>query len=372
MLLIAGAREAGCFPLPPGTDCVTLPAYFKEPGGQYQARNLHVPVDRLTHLRARTIAGAMEAFDPDVLIVDKAPRGALRELGPALELLRLDGRCRCVLGLRDVLDDPDTVRREWLGDPLLEAVREYYDAVWVYGDQAVYDQVAEYGYPPEMAAKVRYTGYLARPRRTHFSAIDGIELRSLTAGPPDRLFLCMVGGGQDGTPLAETFARIDFPPNTRGVIITGPFMPPEVRTGLCRLAAANPRLHVIPFVTDTDLLLTLADRVVVMGGYNTVCEVLTYGKRALVVPRVAPRREQLIRAERLRQRGLVDVLHPDRLTTEALADWLGHDTTVLPAQDRIDLSGATALPRMLKDLLRTGPRLGLTDHYEWGTFHALT
>jgi predicted glycosyltransferase len=356
MLLIGGAREAGCFPLPPGTDCLTLPSYYKQEDGQYESRSLLTSRDQLTALRARTITAALEAFEPDVLIVDKVPRGALRELGPALELLRAEGWTRCVLGLRDILDDPATVGREWVEGSLAEAVRDYYDAVWVYGDPAVYDQAREYGYPADVAAKVRYTGYVARPQRTSFSEIEGAELLPLISGPADRLFLCMVGGGQDGVPLAETFARVEFPAPTRGVILTGPFMPADAQNRLCRLAATNPGLRVVKFVTDPDLLLSLADRVVAMAGYNTVCEALSFGKPALVVPRVAPRREQLIRAERLQQMGLVDMLRPGELTPEAISRWLYRDCRLQPAAGRINLGGATTLPRFLEDLLQSPAR----------------
>jgi len=48
-----------------------------------------------------------------------------------------------------------------------------------------------------------------------------------------------------------------------------------------------------------------------MGGYNTFCEILSLDKRALLVPRVNPREEQLIRARRAAELGLVDMLHPD-------------------------------------------------------------
>ena len=52
-------------------------------------------------------------YKPDLLIVDKEPRGAVRELDPALAHLRRNGSVSCVLGLRDVLDDPLAVRQEW-------------------------------------------------------------------------------------------------------------------------------------------------------------------------------------------------------------------------------------------------------------------
>lgn len=146
-----------------------------------------------------------------------------------------------------------------------------------------------------------------------------------------------------------------------GVILTGPFMPPEVQQRLCRRAEANPKLRVLGFVTDTDLLLEQAERVIAMGGYNTVCEVLSFEKPALIVPRVHPRREQFIRAERLRDRGVLDLLHPDDLTPRALADWLTREPTARPtARNRIDLNGLAKLPSLLAEVLQV-PRMRHTQ-----------
>jgi predicted glycosyltransferase len=68
-----------------------------------------------------------------------------------------------------------------------------------------------------------------------------------------------------------------------------------------------------------------AERVVTMGGYNTLSELLSTGSMVLVVPRVAPRREQLIRAQRFSALGLVDYLHPEKATPGAIAEWLSTD-----------------------------------------------
>ena len=42
-----------------------------------------------------------------------------------------------------------------------------------------------------------------------------------------------------------------------------------------------------------------ADMVVSMAGYNTVCELLSFGRNAILVPRAEPVKEQLIRARLL-------------------------------------------------------------------------
>jgi predicted glycosyltransferase len=360
ILLIAGAREVNAFGVPTRVDFLSLPSLYKQGNGQYQARHLDLSLEELIALRARTIAASLEAFAPHLLIVDKTPRGAVNELDPALRVLRHHGKTRCVLGLRDVLDDPATTRREWDEGGNDEAVRDYYDAVWVYGDPAVYDPVAEYSFATVVATKIRYTGYLDQRQRTHFADIDGAEeLLVRLAQFPERLALCMVGGGQDGAQLAETFARVDLPKDMTGVILTGPFMPPEAQKRLDHLVAANRRIRILRFVTDTDLLLERADCVIAMGGYNTVCEVLSYEKPALIVPRVQPRREQLIRAERLRNLGLLDLLHPEDLSPRALTEWLARELPPRrPVQGRIDLNGLANLSHLLDELLDFPPQRG--------------
>ena len=349
ILMIAGGREAALFTIPPGVDCLTLPALQKDTGGHYRSRHLNVSLNHLIALRASTIRAVVEEFEPDVLIVDKVPRGAVRELDPSLELLHERGRTRCVLGLRDVLDHAGAVHREWSSDSNVNAVRNYYDAVWVYGDPLVYDPVREYRFPADVAAKVRYTGYLGQ--RAPTASPDG-RPDALPGVPKGPLILCLVGGGQDGAHVSEAFAEARLPPGTTGLILTGLFMPKELQTHVRRSATSNPRVSVLGFVPDPYALLRQADRIVAMGGYNTVCEVLSFEKQALIVPRVDPRREQLIRAERMRDMGLLDVLHPDRLSPDALTEWLARPKGTPPRpRDLIDLDGLERLPRLLEEVL---------------------
>jgi predicted glycosyltransferase len=357
ILMICGAREACFFETPPGVDCVTLPSLAKRGDGVYHARRLDVGLGELLRLRSQILKGTLDAFDPDVLIVDKVPRGALCELNPALELLKTRGNAKFVLGLRDVLDDPRIVADEWARDDAERAVRDYYDAVWVYGSRDVYDVAEQYGFSNDVVAKIRYTGYLQRygaPGDSSSPAGDAPPLR-LPAGP---VMLCMVGGGQDGGHVAEAFARATLPQRATGVIVTGPFMPTDAHARIRAMARLRRNLRIVEFVPNIDALLRRADRVVAMGGYNTVCELLSMGKPSLVVPRTRPRREQLIRAQNMHARGLLDYLEPDALSPEALTRWLNagrfNGAAPAPAPDarsRIDFNGLSRLPQMLGELV---------------------
>jgi predicted glycosyltransferase len=297
------------------------------------------------------IRAAIEEFAPDMLIVDKVPRGVLRELDPMLRSLRAARHTRCVLGLRDVLDDPAAVRAEWLDEANEQAIDEFYDAVWVYGDPKVYDVVEEYGFAHTTAEKLQYTGYLDPQIRQQPDGASWSCDAAPNARAGRRLAICLVGGGEDGARVAGAFARSRLPSDMDGVIIAGPFMPPELYRSLCRTVALNPPLRVVRFMDEPEHLVRRADRVVAMAGYNTVCEVLCLGKPALVVPRVRPRREQWIRAIRLRTLGLLDVMHPDELRPGPLSDWLARESPPTPpATSLIDFNGLARIACLLNSL----------------------
>jgi predicted glycosyltransferase len=351
-LLITGAREGGLFRVPAGVDCLSLPAMHKEPDGTYRSRSLGVSLKDLVSVRARTIGAAIDSFAPDVLIVDNVPRGAGGELDGTLKRLSREGRTRCVLGLRDVLDDPATIEREWSKTANVEAIREYFSAVWVYGDPRVFDPALEYGFPPDVADKVRYIGYL--DRRAAKAAVEGDSPLSPVSSlglSARRLMLCLVGGGQDGERVATAFAGATLPDDAEGLIVTGPFMPRDAVRRLEHLTSSNPTLRVIEFTSEPSGLVERADRIVAMGGSNTVSEILSYQKAALIVPRISPRREQLIRAERLSALGLVNMLHPDELTPAALTRWLHAEIGGWPrVHDRVNFNGHVCLPPLVDEL----------------------
>lgn len=354
VLMIAGAFAANVFTVPAGIDCLTLPALHKIGNGHYRARSLKIELHEIIALREKTICAALDSFEPDVLIVDNVPRGAQRELDSTLKFLKRRGGTRCVLGLRDVLDDPETVRREWRLANNEQTIRDYFAAVWIYGDPQVHNLAQAHDFAPDIAAKVRYTGYFDQRKRLQWKQQEEASSVALTrqvTRSNKRLALCLVGGGQDGRQVAELFAGTVLPEDYHGLLVAGPFMPAETCQHLRRLAADNSRLEVIKQISEPAELIHAAQRVIAMGGYNTVSEVLSFGKRALIVPRVNPRQEQLIRAKRLSELGLVDYIHPNEVTSDTFAEWLSRDLNPLPARGQtIDLNGLERLPLLLQEL----------------------
>ena len=360
ILMIAEAREASSFNLPPGTDLLTLPALYKDGNEECKPRYLDLPVEEVSGLRRNTIQAALAAFKPDAFIVDHLPRGALQELNPSLAYLRSRRHTYCILGLRDVLDDPTITNHKWRDSRNEEAIRAYFDAVWVYGDPGVFDLKNQYGFSPDIRRKMQYLGYLDQRVRLQFAQEDKTDSLLDSLGlPPGQLLLCTLGGGQDGARLAEAFAFADLPAGMNGVILTGPFMPKKIRENLRRHTNQTSQKRVLDFIAEPVSLLRRADRVVGMGGYNTTCEVLSFEKPALIVPRVRPGQEQWIRAERLHALGLIDVLHPDQLNPDSLSSWLAQEINPpTGSRERIDLDGLSHLYWLVREALAAHPDPG--------------
>lgn len=327
ILLLTGSPAVRHFTLPENIDYIKLPAVVKVADDEYHARSLRLQPGEIVAMRSALVEQAVRGFAPDVVLVDHAPTGMKGELLPALEeLRRVVPHASAILGLRDIIDEPQRVREAWARSDTHTLVDRYYDAILTYGMRDVLDVADAYGFSPQLASKLRYCGYLERLASP--STPEAVRAR-YGCQPGQRLVLVTAGGGGDGYPLLHTYLS-SLAENVReaggaahqsmlvSVVVTGPFMPESQRLELQRVAEGLPQVQMVEFADDLIELMGASDLVVCMGGYNTLCEVLSVGARALVVPRVEPRVEQLLRAEAFERLGLVSMLHPGALTPQAL------------------------------------------------------
>jgi len=325
-LLVTGSPVAHSFALPPRVDYVKLPSVTKTGDEQYRARDLDLSPECIMRLRAALIAEVAQHFAPDLVLVDHAPLGMKGELLPALRALRRDAPdTRIVLGLRDVLDEPRKVRQQWADQGMFAAIDTFYDDVLVYGQRDLFNPVTAYAFPPALAARTHYCGYIQREDPMRPAAELRAEL-GLDAGP---FVLITTGGGGDGAVLEEAcldaLALLTGRHALQAVILTGPLMAPEERTRLEERARALPRpARLLPFHPDVPGLMRASALVVAMGGYNTTCEIVAAGCPAVIVPRAHPRLEQDIRARAFAAHGLVTMLPAADLTPAHLAATMRH------------------------------------------------
>ncbi len=333
ILLVTGSPVAHTFALPPRTDYVKLPSVVKTDDEQYRARDLDLSPECVIGLRAALLTDVAMHFAPDVVLVDHAPRGMKGEALPALRSLRRAAPdTRIVLGLRDVLDEPEKVRQQWADEDTYGAIDELYDRVLIYGQADFFNPVEAYAFPPTLVSRTRFCGYIQREEPTLLAPSLRAEL-DLKDVP---FVLVTAGGGGDGVIVEETsleaLALLDRKPAMQAVVITGPLMAPDARVRLEKRARAlAPSVRVLSFHRDLPGLMRASSLVVAMGGYNTLCEIMSSGCPAVVVPRAHPRLEQHIRAEAFAARGLIHMLSAADLSATKLAETMRHALRQGPA-----------------------------------------
>lgn len=320
VLLVTGSPVIHSLRLPARLDYIKLPCLTRSDFEGYDVKYLGTEIGETIRLRSDLILSAVANFKPDLFLIDKKPYGVKNELMMALNYARLHlPESRRMLVLRDILDSPERTVQAWRKNGYYDAIRLFYDRVFVLGAPEVFDLRREYELPVDVAEKVGFCGYLRRKAtiRPRFEVRE--EFRA-SAG--EELILVTPGGGQDGFEILSTYLDslecASPSPPCRSILVSGPEMPQPQKEFLQRAAAKYQQTAFCEFTDDLMSLMNAADVVVSMGGYNTVCELLSLDKRAVVIPRVRPAEEQLIRAERMAARGLFSFLHPDRLTPASL------------------------------------------------------
>ena len=320
ILLISGSPMAHSFRLPRRLDYIKLPCLTRIEREGYSVRSLGLSLTETIRLRSDVILSAASNFKPDLLLVDKKPAGIKNELEATLAYLKSElPETRHVLILRDILDAPEATISVWERQGYHDVIQSFYDLVLVLGMAEILDPRLEYRFPEEAAARVRFCGYLKpqSPKKTR----DEIR-KEFDLADQERLVLVTPGGGEDGYRLLAAYLEglALIPPNYKihSHIVCGPEMVGEERDRLYQAAAAIPGVSVCEFTDDLIGYMSASDVVISMGGYNTICEILSLRKKAIVVPRVKPVQEQWIRAERMSRLGLFRCIHPDDLTPAGL------------------------------------------------------
>ena len=138
------------------------------------------------------------------------------------------------------------------------------------------------------------------------------------------------------------------------VLVLGPYMSLAEKTEVRGRAAGLEDVSVLDFDSRLEELMSRATAVIAMGGYNTFCELMSFDKRALIVPRTTPRKEQLIRARRAAEFGLVAMLDPleaaDPRRMAAAIRALPRRQRPSEAGYKIDLTGLDRIGAIVNDI----------------------
>jgi predicted glycosyltransferase len=349
VLIISGSQIAGAFDYRARVDFVKIPSVIKLRNGEYSSLAKHIDLQDTIKMRRSIIRHTAETFEPDIFIVDKEPMGLRGEVEETLAYLKTQGT-KLVLGLREVMDAPRLLDAEWKRNDIMGKIDRTYDHIWVYGPPDFYDPLVGLDVPQSVRNRMEFVGFLQR---------RALHEKLSTHRPKGDYLLVTTGGGGDGADLINDVmnAYLQDPALTqKALIVLGPYMPGEQRARFLRKGQSIPQIEVIEFDTRMEELIASSRGVVAMGGYNTYCEILSFDKPALIVPRTTPREEQLLRATRAAELGMVDMLLPEEARDPArMAAALRALSLRNPPSfgtPSLQLEGLTNISRLVGDDLR--------------------
>ncbi len=304
ILIISGSAIAGAFDFRARVDFVKIPSVIKLRNGEYTSLDKHIDLSETIRMRKLIIRHTAESFKPDIFIVDKEPMGLKGEISDTLEYLKTLNTT-LILGLRDVMDSPKLLAAEWKRKDLIRKIDNTYDHIWVYGPENFYNPMIGMNIPRDMRNRIEFVGFLKR---------QALHDELSTHKQQGDYILITTGGGGDGVALIRcVMAAYEKDPELqhKTLVVLGPYMPGKERSEFLAKGDKLANVEVIDFDSRMEELIASAKAVVSMGGYNTFCEILSFDKPALIIPRTIPREEQLLRTQRAAALGLVDMLLPD-------------------------------------------------------------
>ena len=366
-MIVTGSPCATQFELPLSTDLIKIPSITKNNEGQYVTDSFGGSLDTTLRFRSRMILETYRAFSPDLIIIDHQPTGLKGEAMATLKEAKANGT-KIFFGMRDVVDSPDIVRRDWDNADCRWALNECYDQICVYGKEEIFD------------SREAYEPLLGNVKRCEFVGfiVPSHKVKSKKTGERKRKrVLVTFGGGNDGAQRAEhylkalTMQQVSWDSH----VVTGPMMSPDMVRRLKEMGReVQPvgSVSVKRFHRNLPSLMPQFDAIVSMAGYNSCAEILQSGVPAIFLPRSFPRQEQLIRAVRLAQRGWAITMPQERPDPHCLIDVV--ETAInMPRTPRTeaDLDGLRNLSALVGQHLRIeleesdGPSTGKTMEESW-------
>lgn len=329
---------------PPGLICVPLPPVVKTGVDEYRSVQDNLSASLVIRARSAILCDIVTRWRPDVLLVDHAPHGMKGELLAVFDTVRSRSpRTRIVLGLRDILDDPARVQASWEQQGVYGTLAGVYDEVVVYGHRDIFDLAAAYRIPEPLASRITYCGYVTPSR-------PDAPLRPAGLSAAGGYLLGTVGGGGDGVEVLVATAHAAAAMDLEAVLCTGPLMPGADRGLLDEATSGLPGIVVVEHLRNLAAVASGARCVVTRGGYNSLCELINLGVPTVVVPRIWPRREQLLRARAFAERGLVHLVDapPGALAAHVGRAVTGAMASPVRTRRELDLDGAERVVRFLE------------------------
>lgn len=350
--VIIGGPKIEDFVPPEGVEIVYMPPLWLDNGAFRVADGANV--EAVKRARRETLIDLFDSTRPEIVITEFFPFGRhdlLFELEPWMQHIRQTAPDTLVVSsLRDLIGK--TVLDRQTGT-ILDLANAYFDAVLVHSDPQFMRFEEGFVGASRIDCPILHTGFIAEAPRTEPIACD------------NPFVLVSVGGGRIGGEVldaalgAADILKDQLPHDFK--IFTGPFLPETDFKDLRARADRLDHVHLSRFTPNLLAHMQAADLSISLAGYNTTMNVLRADVPAILVPigHYDFDCEQLIRAEKLDQLGVVDMLRQDAVTAENLAQRITKTLARKKSQTHFNLDGARDATLALQTLVSQRDMLAL-------------
>ena len=291
-----------------------------------------------------------DEINPDILMTEAFPFGRRQmrfELLSLLEKAKTVSKVPMIVSsIRDIMQEDRKEKRVQESNALVE---QYFDFVFVHGDQKliVIDETLQ-GYET-FKDKIRYTG-LVTPEENKNESSEEFKCDVLIT----------VGGGAFGQRLTRTalsamsHSKV-FP--TNWIVSAGTEVSDDDFELLKEQCPSG--MRIVQYIPNLAEVMKQVNVSVSHAGYNTVADVLRSGCASVLYPYTGGREtEQLRRAEIMDRQKIAVMLDPNNLTPESLGNAVDKAAALEKQSNNLDLEGANRTGSILKaefqKFIRTG------------------
>ncbi|MDJ0674330.1 MAG: glycosyltransferase [Calothrix sp. MO_167.B42] len=319
---VNGGPPIAEFPIPSNVELINLPALWLE-DGEFQIAEGSLEVEEIKNMRRNQLITNFDLIQPDCLITEFFPFGRHKlffELLPLLEHIKANyPHTKIVSSVRDFIGRQNLDEEV---DIICYLINQYFDLILYHSDPNFQNFASTFPKYRELNCKIEATGFVAQSFPVK-SKENTHEIDNKNNHHPT--ILVSVGGGRLGYELLESVIEasslLESQIPHQMQIFTGPFMPEELFTQLQQAASTKKNVNLQRYTHRLLEYMQNADLSISLTGYNTTMNILKTGVRAMVVPigHYSKDQEQLMRTKKLAELGIVEVINPEDLQPNHVA-----------------------------------------------------
>lgn len=317
VFILNGGEIVPNFEIPPEINMIQLPAIYKEENADTLSPvDSKYSIEECFERRKYIITDLLSNLKPDLLITEHFPFGLLFK-DEVIELISnvkfFNSKVKIICSVRDIIESSNGGKYD---KTTVELLNRWYDMVLIHGDQNCIHLKRSFPRYNDILIPVYHTGYIVKNHST-----------ILKVDNPIPIILASIAGGRLGKELLrELISNHSFIYKSikhKLILFSGAFESnfDELKREITALKSSKIELNVFDRKSYLDIF-SKADLVISLGGYNSVIESISNGKKLLVYQRefTQGNKEQDLRIRLFKDLGLLNVIYPNDFSSNTIVE----------------------------------------------------